>query len=263
MYEQKSINHSDIKIFNLKIIEKILEEVEVFDHEFINDDEKQEVLESRTKITWKIFNIPILKINGCTKQDEAPEKEFKLKFPPLNKLTKIILISLGIITILISVFISGIFFSNSEWFNDNFYIKSRQMENLEIKSIWKLDKKLRKSNMSQYEYNVAYQERYELYHKYYKKVVERIKKLDLEDIEAKVLLNYLDGYKERKEAMENILFPRREMSIEDGGYGTIYGSLYPMAMLEFDRQELFNYRMILKNMYDSNVIDDIDSIFEY
>ena len=262
MYEQKSINHSEIKIFSIKIIERILENIEVFDHEFIDDEEKQEVLESRTKITWKLFNIPVLKINGCTKQDEFPEKEFKFKLPSLNKLAKIILISLIAITILMSVFASGVFFSGSTWFNDNFYIKSHQMKNLEIKSLWELDKKLYKNDMSQYDYNVAYKERYELYHKYFEKVVERIKNLNLEEIEATPLFNYLDKYKERKETIEDILFPQSKMSIENDEYGTIYGSLYPIAMLEIDRQELLNYRMILNNMYDSNIIDDIDSIFE-
>ena len=116
--------------------------------------------------------------------------------------------------------------------------------------------------MSQYDYNVAYKERYELYHKYYEKVVERIKNLNLEEIEATPLFNYIDKYKERKETIEDILFPQSKMSIENGEYGTIYGSLYPIAMLEIDRQELLNYRMILNNMYDSNIIDDIDSIFE-
>ena len=62
--------------------------------------------------------------------------------------------------------------------------------------------------------------------------------------------------------MNFLLFPYIEMSPEESGYGTIIGSEYPSAMLEFDRQELLTYRMILQCMYASYYVQDINYIFE-
>ena len=66
------------------------------------------------------------------------------------------------------------------------------------------------------------------------------------------------------EEMINVLFPHLNDTDGYGGnyYGTLIGSVYPQAMMEFDRNELLTYRMILENMYDAYYIKDFDSIFE-
>ena len=64
--------------------------------------------------------------------------------------------------------------------------------------------------------------------------------------------------------MINVLFPHLYDKDEYGAnyYGTIIGSIYPKAMMEFDRQELLTYRMILENMYAAPYIEDFEGIFE-
>ena len=54
------------------------------------------------------------------------------------------------------------------------------------------------------------------------------------------------------------MFPK---SSEENAYGTLLGSLYPKAMLAFDKQELLTYRMILENMYFVWE-ENINAIFE-
>ena len=44
MYEQKSSQQDKLKIFGIKIIEKICESVDIYDHEFQDDKEEQGVL---------------------------------------------------------------------------------------------------------------------------------------------------------------------------------------------------------------------------
>ena len=58
------------------------------------------------------------------------------------------------------------------------------------------------------------------------------------------------------------MFPHKNDSIENGGYGTIFGSAYPKAMMEFDRKELLTYRMMLLNMYAYISTEEINVIFE-
>lgn len=167
------------------------------------------------------------------------------------------------IAISVLMFIAGIFVANTEWFSDTFYIKSLQMQNLEIKSLKPYTKAYNLAD-SQYNSNQTSTARYEHYHEYYLKVVDRIKNLpsdELEAMERAEIINYINRYKQRKEQMEQVLFPRMHMNVQEGGYGTLIGSAYPSAMLEFDRQELLTYRFILKNMYFSHYIDDIDAIF--
>lgn len=58
------------------------------------------------------------------------------------------------------------------------------------------------------------------------------------------------------------MLPCKDKSVEDCGYGTMLSSAYPKAMLEFDRQELLTYRMILTHMYSHISIQDINAFFE-
>ena len=184
---------------------------------------------------------------------------YKPKLQNSIKLSKIILISVCTVIIALSIFTLGIYTANTEWFNDTFYIKSRQMQNLNIKSLKPYDNALFKSAVSQIDMNIASKNRYEHYHKHYEKVIDRIFNLELDDAEKITLFAYIDGYDERKLVMEYVLFPKKDT---EGEYGTMYNSTYYTAMLEFDRQELLTYRMILKNMYASYTILDIDKIFE-
>lgn len=164
-------------------------------------------------------------------------------------------------------FIGGIFTANSEWFENKFNHESPQTEefnaNLDIKSLKPYDTALFKKAKTQYEMNIASSKRYEHYHEYYEKVVERIRNHNFNNDSVKTAINsYLDGYEKRKAEMDYVMFPCKDKPIEDCGYGTILGSVYPTAMLEFDRQELLTYRMILSNMYNSVPIQDINTIFE-
>ena len=162
------------------------------------------------------------------------------------------------------MFVAGIFVANTEWFNDTFYIKSRQMQNLEIKSLKPYTDEFKHAD-SQYDSNRTSTARYEYYHEYYLNVVDRIKNIpadEMDELERAEIINYINGYKQRKEQMEQVLFPRMHMNVQEGGYGTLIGSAYPSAMLEFDRHELMTYRFILTNMYFSHYIEDIDAIFE-
>lgn len=265
MYEQKNNFNKDIKLFGIKIYERVDDLIRIFDHEFVNDEEEQTAIAERETTVCKFFGIPIIKgQQGFDPQNLIPKEDSKFKFdlPPMNKLLKCVLIILGIVITLLAIFTAGIYIANTEWFNDSFYIKSRQMENLEIKSLKPYNYALFKKAYSQAELNEASQARYEHYHEYFNKVVARIHELELEDTEKIVLEAYLNGYDERKEVMKYLLFPRIESSIEDGGYGTLIGSVYPTAMLEFDRQELLTYRMILKNMYAIYGVDSVDYLFE-
>ena len=67
-----------------------------------------------------------------------------------------------------------------------------------------------------------------------------------------------------RQVQKDVLFPHLNDTDEYDGnyYGTLIGSVYPQAMLEFDRNELLTYRMILENILDLRYIEDFDSIFE-
>ena len=167
--------------------------------------------------------------------------------------------------VLYGIFMAGIFTAYNDWFNDKVYIKSYQMENLNIKSLKSYDEVLFKDVHSQADINEANAKRYEHYHEYYEKVVAKIKNIDFDDEKVKnVVIAYIEGYDKRKDEMINVLFPHLNDTDGYGGnyYGTVLGSVYPRAMLEFDRNELLTYRMILENMYDAYYIKDFDSIFE-
>ena len=106
--------------------------------------------------------------------------------------------------------------------------------------------------------NIASANRYEHYHKYYEKVTDRIRNLDIDEVSKKSIINYINGYEKRKKELDAIMFPK---SSEENAYGTLFGSWYPKAMLEFDKQELLTYRMILENMYFVWE-ENINAIFE-
>ena len=267
MYEQKQRYNSDIKFFGLKIYERIDDIITIFDHEFADDEEEQSALAERESTVRKFIGIPLIKAQrGFDPDNLLPKEETnpKFKLPPINKLWKIILSILAALLIALSIFSAGIYTANTSWFNNTFYIKSRQMENLEIKSLKPYNKALFKDAYSQSEMNAASQARYEHYHKYYDKVVTKIREIYFEEPEREILKAYLDGYEQRKETMKYLLFPRIDNETEELGYeyGTVIGSSYPSAMLEFDRQELLTYRMILKNMYANYFVGDLDYIFE-
>lgn len=67
MYEQKFITNSNLKLFGIKIFEKIQEKTDVFEREFLNDEEEQEVLETKSYTTLKIFQIINIKL--CNTSD--------------------------------------------------------------------------------------------------------------------------------------------------------------------------------------------------
>lgn len=164
-------------------------------------------------------------------------------------------------------FIGGVFTANSEWYKNKFNSKSQQAEefneNLDIKSLKPYDTALFKKAKTQYEMNIASGERYEHYHKYYEKVVQRIRNFDFNNDTVKTAINsYIDGYVKRKAELDYVMFPCKNKPVEDCGYGTMLGSVYPTAMLEFDRQELLTYRMILTYMYGYISNQDINAIFE-
>ena len=247
MYEEKNNYNANIKLFGIKIYEREDNILTIFEHEFAEDEEQQTALAERVITTRKFFGLPFLKEqHGFDPQDLIPKDEpnYKFKLPPISKLSKSIFISFIIILTSIFLFTAGIYTANTKWFNDTFYIKSRQMDNLEIKS------------------NEASQARYEHYHEYFGKVVNRIRNIEFEETDKNNLNNYLNDYEKRKEVMKYLLFPRIDENANDGGYGTIIESMYPSAMLEFDRQELLTYRMILQNMYSNYYFESINYIFE-
>lgn len=262
MHEEKSSYKSDVRIFGIKLLEKVIENTDTFERPFENDEEELPVISSKTVITYKILGIPICKLYGTSNsEDEVTKCKFRL--PELKTVTKISLICSGCLFILLIVYVLGIYTANTDWFNDTFYIKSRQMHNLEIKSLKPYTDECKHAD-SQYDLNSISTERYKHYHEYYLKVVDRIKNIpadEMDELERAEIINYINGYDKRKEQMEQVLFPRMNQRVQEGGYGTLIGSAYPSAMLEFDRQELMTYRFILKNMYYSHYIDDIDAIF--
>ena len=266
MYEEKSKIYSDIKFLNIKIFQKIQETSEFFDHKYKDNEEEQPILDRKIKITIKLLNIPIFIISSYSNDNNTliKKNKFNFKLPPLKKSIKIIFALFGIFLLLISAFISGIYFSDSVWLNDTFYIKSKQMRNLEIKSLKPYNTALFKKAETQYEMNNASYERYEHYHKYYEKVVDRIKNMDIWPEYGKAaILDYINGYEGRKAQMDYMMFPCKDKPLDDCGYGTIFGSMYPDSMLEFDRNELMTYRMILSNMYTASIYrDELENIFE-
>ena len=267
MYAQKSSQQDELKIFGIKIIEKICEPVDIYDPELPATNDDHELLAGKTVCIYKLFGIQISKWQCCYNPEHfSPlEPESKKILPALSKLTKISLITLASILAGVCIFMAGIFTAYNDWFNDKVYIKSYQMEKLNIKSLKSYDEVLLKNVHSQTDINEASVKRYEYYHEYYEKVVAKIKNTDFNDEKVKnVIIAYIDGYDKRKEEMINVLFPHLN-DIEQYGanhYGTLISSFYPQAMMELDRNELLTYRMILENILDLRYIEDFDSIFE-
>ena len=258
MHEEKYSYKSDFRLFGIKLLEKIIENTDTFERPFENDEEELPVLSSKTVITYKLLGIPVCKLYGASNSEE--ETKCKFRFPKLKTVTKISVISAGVLFLSLIIFALGIYTANTDWFNNTFYIKSLQMQNLEIKSLKQYTDECKHAD-SQYDLNSISTERYKHYHEYYLKVVERIKNIDLDELEKSEIINYINGYDKRKEQMIQILFPRLNQGVQEGGYGTIINSLYSSAMLEFDRNELITYRFILQNMYFFNYVN-INEIFE-
>ena len=161
-------------------------------------------------------------------------------------------------------FAGGIFVANTDWFNDHFYIKSRQMQNLEIKSL-KQYKKALYSKDTTYDTTVASSEMANHYHEYFEEVIDRIRNLNYpSEPVKKAVLSYLDGYVKRKAQMEYTLFPCQDNPTDDCAYGRIFSYRYAIGMMEFDRTELLTYRMILNYMYDNAYFtkEEIEKVFE-
>ena len=172
-----------------------------------------------------------------------------------------------IVLVMAICFIGGIFTANSEWYKNKFQTESEQIDiskiNLDIKSLKPYDTALLKKAKTQTDMNIASSERYKHYHKYYETVVDRIKNYDFGDDTVKsAIISYIGGYKKRKAEIESIMFPNKDKPVEESGYGSMFGLSYSSAMLEFDRQELLTYRMILTNVYPPIPNQDIDVIFE-
>ena len=77
MYEQKSSQQDELKIFGIKIIEKICESVDIYDHEFQDDKEEQGVLaklphhffhrhDCAVAVCVRLLNLKCLALRGGT-----------------------------------------------------------------------------------------------------------------------------------------------------------------------------------------------------
>ena len=125
MYEQKSSQQDELKIFGVKIIEKICESVDIYDHEFQDNKEEQELLAGKTVCTYKFFGIQISKWQCCYNPEHfLPLEPESKKSLPITKLTRISLIAIVSISVVVCIFMAGIFTAYSDWFNDKVYIKS-------------------------------------------------------------------------------------------------------------------------------------------
>ena len=116
-----------------------------------------------------------------------------------------------------------------------------------------------------YDMIMASREMADHYHKYFIKIVGRIRNLNYSsDPVKKAVLSYLDGYDKRKAQMEYTLFPCQDNPTDDCAYGRIFSYRYALGMMEFDRTELLTYRMILNYMYDKSYFtkEEIEKIFE-
>jgi hypothetical protein len=167
-----------------------------------------------------------------------------------------VIILLGIIF----SFIGGVFYAQTDSFNNTFYIKQIKMLNLTTKTLDKNTKNLIKAK-NQADRTIESDNRYNSYHKYYLSVVDKIKKTELNDTEKTRLLEYINGYDKRKQTMLDIMFPDINKPTSEGGYGTMFGSSYANALVELDRNELLTYKMILSNIYSFTHGELIEQIF--
>ena len=67
------------------------------------------------------------------------------------------------------------------------------MENLNIKSLKPYNKALYKDAKTQFDMNIASANRYDHYHEYYEKVTDRIRNLDIDEVNKKSIINYING----------------------------------------------------------------------
>lgn len=266
MHEQKSSYTGYFKIFGIKVFEFIKNTTELYEREVISADDELPLLNEFSTSVYKIFGIPIMKFGVDYSPNNENETVNKPKFK-INLTTKKIVITVVAILLLLITFACGIFTANSEWFKNKLSAETEQTDtsntNLEIKSLEPYNTALFKKAHSQYEMNIASGERYAHYHEYYEKVTQRIRNFDYQNDTVKTaIISYLDGYEKRKAELDYVMFPCQNESPIECGYGTMFGSAHPNAMLEFDRQELLTYRMILTYMYAYIPIEDINDFFE-
>ena len=265
MHKSNSLENREYNILGIKLAEIIREYNFTLEHKPVDENDKPLILDSACSTTIKFIGIPIFKATDNNlhdyDEDKIPQKQEKIKIEIKPLLKKSIIIITAIILLLLTFF-AGVYFANTEWFNDIFYIESRQMQDLSIKSLKPYDKAYYNSD-SQYDMNITSEARYEHYHEYYENVVEKIKNAEFwNETDKKVVLDYINGYEKRKENMENIMFPCKDNPADDEcSYGTALSSFHPNAMKEFDRQELLTYRMILSYMYGSFTKGTINKIF--
>lgn len=138
------------------------------------------------------------------------------------------------------------------------YTFKKNLTNLTTKTLDTNTKALYKAK-SQADITIASTNRYESYHGYYLNVVDKIKELELQEPEKSRLLAYINSYNDRKQKMFNIMFLNIDKS--NNGYGTMSGSSYSNALVEFDRIELLAYRTILYNIYSFTHGELIEQIF--
>lgn len=69
MYEQKMHNTGNIKIFGIKLFEMERLDIEVFEREFVSDEDMQAPLGSHSSLTCKFLGIPIIKFNADSKYE--------------------------------------------------------------------------------------------------------------------------------------------------------------------------------------------------
>lgn len=78
MYEQKTRNTGNIKIFGIKLFEMERLDTEVFEREFMSEDDTQAVLGSYSSVTYKFFGIPVIQFNAKSNPEDETEKADKL-----------------------------------------------------------------------------------------------------------------------------------------------------------------------------------------
>lgn len=78
MYEQKIRNTGNIKIFGIKLFEMERLDTEVFEREFVSDEDMQAPLSSYSSVIYKFFGIPAVKFNTNSKYENTTTK-VKLK----------------------------------------------------------------------------------------------------------------------------------------------------------------------------------------
>lgn len=264
MYEQISKDNYNFKIFGFKLFENKYEYINIYEREFKTVDEEQTVLESMIRHTCRFAGMPIINTHRHYVLDE--NNSILSKTTNNVRITVAIkrgLIITGIFISILIIFICGILTANSKWFNECFYIKSRQMQNLNIRGLQPYNKNF--YNAETFDMmDITSFARYDYYHKYYEKVVERIKTFNfVEGVNRLTVINYIDGYERRKAEIDYVMFSNKnEPETSDYKDEFLPNSVYFNAMLEFDRQELLAYRMILLNMEYSLSSSAVDAIFE-